>query len=114
MRYKITVPPTDEQGSYTTIATSGRTETIRQQALWAYNSARAHDGLDPIKRMPAGTKYAPIVEFDLEGNYGRGWEILCCEETRKEARERLKEYRENEGGTYRIVRRSVKEEANVT
>jgi hypothetical protein len=27
-------------------------------ALSEYNSARAHDGLPPIKRMPSGTTYA--------------------------------------------------------
>jgi hypothetical protein len=37
--------------------------------------------------------------FDIEGAYGYGWECVTCEETRKGARERLKEYRENEPGT---------------
>jgi len=59
-RYKVTVPLTREQGSYSTEVSSGGrfgTETIAQKALWDYNNARAHDGLPPIKRMPAGTKY---------------------------------------------------------
>ena len=60
MKIKVTVPPTMEQGSYSTIVdSSGRfgTESIAQKALWDYNSARAHDGLSPLKRMPKGTKY---------------------------------------------------------
>ena len=32
----------------------------------------------------------------LEGNYGYGWEYILTEYTRKEGRERLREYRENE------------------
>jgi hypothetical protein len=50
--YIVTVPPTDEQGSHTFTADS------RADALWHYNSARAHDGLMPLRRMPAGTIYA--------------------------------------------------------
>ena len=110
MNYTVTVPPTAQMGSYkTTVSSSGKwgTETIAQKALWDYNSARAHDGLPPVSRMPAGTRYTAQVTFDLEGDYGHGWEVLCSEETRKEARQRLKEYRENEGGKYRIVRRAA-------
>jgi hypothetical protein len=51
MKYIVKVPPTMEQGSYSCNADS------RKDALWHYNSARAHDGLEPIKRMPNGTKY---------------------------------------------------------
>jgi hypothetical protein len=106
MKYTVTVPPTMEQGSYKTIVKSGRSETLAQQALWDYNSARAHDGLPPVSRMPAGTRYTPQVEFVLQGRYGH-WEDLTSEETHKAAREQLKCYRENEGGTYRIIRRAL-------
>lgn len=46
-------------------------------------------------------------EFALQGNYGYGdgWEDLCVEETRKDAIQRRKEYEENEGGNYRIIKR---------
>lgn len=48
-------------------------------------------------------------EYTLQGNYGYGdgWEDLTSEDSRKEIRERLKEYRENEGGNYRIIKRRV-------
>ena len=59
-KYKVTVPPTMEQGSYTTIVSGGFRQTVAQAALQDYNSCRAHDGLPPIRRMPAGTKYHPI------------------------------------------------------
>ena len=107
MKYTVKVPPTAEQGSYTCTVSSSRYETRAQQALADYNSARAHDGLPPVKRMPAGTTYTPQVEFILQGNYGYGWDDLTSEETRREAREQLKCYRENEGGAYRIIRRAL-------
>lgn len=36
-----------------------------------------------------------VDEFDLEGNYGQGWEVLTCEPTYSGARQRLREYRDN-------------------
>ncbi|MCK9542078.1 MAG: hypothetical protein M0R03_08620 [Novosphingobium sp.] len=60
MKYKVIVPPTMEQGSYSTIAEKGFLETMRQNALWHYNSARDHDGQKPLNRMPKGTQYIPI------------------------------------------------------
>lgn len=53
-------------------------------------------------------------EYIVQGNYGygHGFEDECAEETRKEAKERLKEYRENGNGSYRIVKRRVKIKAN--
>ena len=47
-------------------------------------------------------------EFIVQGNYGAGYEDLTCEDTRKEARQRLKEYNENEGYAHRIIVRRVK------
>lgn len=46
-------------------------------------------------------------EYELQGNYGRGWECLTTEETYVEANLRRREYRGNEGGSYRIVKRRV-------
>lgn len=40
----------------------------------------------------------------LQGNYGQGWEDLTAG-TYPEVRQNLKEYRENEGGSYRIINR---------
>ena len=56
-RYTITVLPTAEMGSYKTTATGSYGQTMRAEALQDYNSARAHDGLEPVRRMPAGTIY---------------------------------------------------------
>ena len=57
-KYTVTVPPTTEQGGHTMIATS------RADALWIYNSAREHDGLPPIARMPNGTSGVLITEVE--------------------------------------------------
>jgi len=75
-RYNVTVPPTAEQGSYKTIARDTNGQTYRADALQDYNSCRAHDGLPPVSRMPSGTVYSRI---------------------------RVKEYRENESGPFRLV-----------
>lgn len=37
--------------------------------------------------------------------YGYGWEDLCASESYSEVVQNLKEYRENEGGTYRLIER---------
>ena len=63
----------------------------------------------PVSRRPDNFKCPIKVKkkmiFVLQGTYGHGWEDLTAEETREEIRQRLKEYRENEGGNYRIVRK---------
>lgn len=41
----------------------------------------------------------------LQGNYGYGWEDLTASENYAEVKQNLKDYRLNEGGTYRIVKR---------
>lgn len=43
----------------------------------------------------------------LQGNYGygHGFEDLCASESRKEVRGWLKDYLNNEGGNYRIIKR---------
>ena len=53
-------------------------------------------------------------EYIVQGNYyyGDGFEDECTEETRKEAKERLREYRANGSGVYRMIKRRIKIEAN--
>lgn len=43
--------------------------------------------------------------YVIQGNYGygHGWEDECSEDSRREARQRLKEYRENGPGAYRLI-----------
>lgn len=50
-----------------------------------------------------------VDEYEVQGNYSHGWEAVTTEDTRPEARQRLKEYRENESGTaFRLVKKRVK------
>lgn len=58
--------------------------------------------------MPTPTKYLYLVV--LQGHYGyHGWEDLCAADDTgagwREIRANRREYRENEGGAYRIVQR---------
>lgn len=43
--------------------------------------------------------------YVLQGEYGYGFEDLTASEDRAEVRRDLRDYQENEGGTYRIIRR---------
>lgn len=43
-----------------------------------------------------------VDRYDIITNYGYGWECECSEYTRKEARQRVKEYRENTNAAVRI------------
>src|SRR5574337_686487 len=47
-------------------------------------------------------------EYEIQGNYGSGWETENTETTYADARRSLREYRENGPGQYRIVTRRVK------
>jgi len=51
--------------------------------------------------------------YVLQGNYGygHGFEDLSASDTFSEIRQTRKEYRENEGGNYRIIRRRELAEA---
>lgn len=50
-----------------------------------------------------------LKEYVVQGNYGygHGWEDVTAEETYREARQRLKEYRENSPGAHRLITRRV-------
>lgn len=48
-------------------------------------------------------------EYEIQGNYGFGFELVTTETTWKKAKESIKEYRENEPGTsFKIVKKRVK------
>lgn len=57
-RKNVTVPPTRDQGNAKFNASDSYCESVAKNALWTYNSMRAHDGLPPLARMPRGTRYA--------------------------------------------------------
>lgn len=91
---RFTVPPTREVGSYSGTCSASYGETLAQSALWDYNSARAHDGLPPLSRMPAGTVYHKPASTVYVNRRGQGYTETVDEfTTRKEARAMLSEYR---------------------
>jgi len=53
-------------------------------------------------------------EYEIQGNYGDGWEMVTTEETLRGARAQVKCYRENEPGPHRIIKKRVKIEGEVT
>jgi hypothetical protein len=58
-------------------------------------------------------KRKTVDRWDIMTNYGYGWEVECSEYTRKEARQTLKDYRENIQGAVRLEkhREKIKEAA---
>jgi len=50
-----------------------------------------------------------MVTYEVQGNYGYGdgWECVTAEDTRPDAVDRLREYRENEPGVPFRIRRTV-------
>ena len=51
--------------------------------------------------------------WDLMSNYGYGWECECSDYTYSEAKQTLKEYRENGNGNYKLEKHREKiEEVN--
>ena len=109
MQYNVIVPPTMEQGGYKT-RVNDVYRSKAAEALQDYNSARAHDGQEPLKRMPKGTEYRPLYLYVVQSYTGSqyGWEDVTAEETRKEGKERLTEYQENEPEyRHRMIRRPL-------
>ena len=54
-------------------------------------------------------KRKTIDEYEIQGKYSLGWEVLCTEETWKDARRCLKDYNDNETKClHRIVKKRVK------
>jgi hypothetical protein len=60
----------------------------------------------------AKTKLIHVVQGNY--GYGHGWEDLTAENTRKEALVRLREYRANEAGPFRLIRRRERIEGAAT
>jgi len=60
--YSVNVPSTMNQGSFQYRCNDNYGETYQENALYTYNSARAHDCQAPLKRMPNGTTYTRISE----------------------------------------------------
>ena len=90
----FTVPPTHKVGSYTGKCSASYGQTLAKSALWGYNSCRAHDGLPPLSRMPAGTVYhRPARPWYIQRRDGRQVETVDQFDTRAEALAMLTEYR---------------------
>ena len=53
-----------------------------------------------------------VDRWDIMTNYGYGWECECSEYTWKEAKQRLKEYRENIRGSVRVEKHREKKQEN--
>lgn len=50
--------------------------------------------------------------YILQGYYGQYWEDISSSNSLKEIKDNLKEYRENEGGRYKIIKKRIKKPVN--
>jgi len=50
-------------------------------------------------------KFTYLYVLQSDYGYGHGFEDLVTSENMREVRDNLKEYRDNEGGAYRIIKR---------
>jgi hypothetical protein len=55
-KIKYVIPASHQVGNCEIVGVSSLMETARENALWQYNSMRAHDGLPPVVSFPNGTK----------------------------------------------------------
>ena len=54
-----------------------------------------------------------VDEYDIEGDYGQGFEVVTCESTWKDAKAQIKIYRASEPGVaFRIKHHRVKKVEN--
>ena len=60
MKCIVHVPCTNDQGNTSFDASDSYSETVAKNALWTYNSMRAHDGQEPLTKMPKGTTYERV------------------------------------------------------
>ena len=79
------------------------------EPFWKKKSKRSHATI-VAPAVSAKSKRVPKTKilYVVQGNYGygHGWEDVTAEETSKEAKVRLREYRENERGVpFRMIRR---------
>lgn len=57
----VLVPTTNDQGNSKFYASASYMETVAQNALDTYNRIRAHDGQEPLTKMPKGTMYLKVL-----------------------------------------------------
>lgn len=94
---------------------TGKTYSTKPLAIFAAKQWQARHGFyDGIVALNCRTNRVEWVrrfriEYDVEGDYGQGFELLTCEDTYPEARNQLKTYQESAPGiSYRIRARKVK------
>lgn len=81
-------------------------KTIAEKCDYVKRSLIGHDGYSPDIRVtwPKSQRITETV-FELHGDYGHGYELLCAETSRREALQRKREYMENAPCPLKIVKK---------
>ena len=88
----------------------------RERNGWTKTDLRQLKTIRNYLRKSLGSKSNPRpskthIEYVIQGNYGYGWDDENTELTRADAKRSLGEYRANGQGSYRLIRRRVKNDA---
>lgn len=83
-----------------------KNESIQKMIASVKNGLVNRDGYDPAIRVtwPKGQRSTETV-YELHGDYGSGFELLCAETSRREALQRKREYMENAPCPLKIVKK---------
>lgn len=84
-------------------------KTIAEKINYVKSSLISHDGYDSAIKVtwPKGQRMTDTV-YELHGDYGQGYELLCAALTRREAIADRKAYRENSPCPLKIIKRLEK------
>lgn len=81
-------------------------KTIADKIDYVKRSLIGHEGYDHAIRVtwPKDQRITETV-FELHGDYGQGFELLCSETSKREALQRKKEYMENSPCLMKIIKK---------
>ncbi len=109
-RVYFNMTKTASQGSYPSTQGSALLSEIADIAAAKVGGTSTNPHRRKGRRNPRVAKTKKV--YVIQGNYGYGWDDEAEEDTWKEAREQLKTYRANGGGSYRCITRREKLQAN--
>lgn len=83
-----------------------KNESIQEMINTVKDGLINHDGYNPAIRVtwPKDQRITETV-YELHGDYGHGYELLCAETSRREALQRKKEYMENSPCLMKIIKK---------
>lgn len=100
------LPRLDLNADFFTLSSSTVVELVEVAKAVGYHKPRNANG-STARYFFAYLARRPKTEllYVVQGNYGHGWEDLTASADHKEARDNLRDYRQNEPGPHRLIKR---------